>query len=234
MDELLTAAFEGETAGVSSEVTRLRAVKSDLLRLKTELPECQLSTERMRDAILNAGIKPKRSYWNWLAPASAVTACLAFVMIFRSGSESVRGAEDIAKAVPPIFEKPVSDTADSNPSTPSIAKSSSKPIEEIVVASKSSPKPKAAVKRVAVRDKSADANSERKSGTSSSMALAQTTPKAESTEAATDTMVATTALGPWDKAEEPGVIVIDTQEDLNTGANRASEVATPSNVVISG
>src|SRR5689334_12270842 len=47
------------------------------------VPEMQLSTERLRDAILREGLQPKaapRWNWSWLATPIAVGAC-AFVVV---------------------------------------------------------------------------------------------------------------------------------------------------------
>lgn len=227
-DEQLFAAFDGDTDTTSGVIADLRAVKSDLLRLRSEIPECQLSTDRMRDAILNAGIKPKRNFWMWLAPASVVTACLAFVMIFRSGGDVVRGAEDFAQLARPI-NQPENDIV-SSPDIATASKSTSAGSQPTVVASKKGSAKPSPIKRVAAFSPGKAHKALDTAGTRRGF-----TPGGGSTKGSHEaTSLVATAMGPWDKADEPGVIVIDTQEDANTGANRASEVTTPSNVVISG
>lgn len=68
----------------SQALEELRAFKLDLSRLK-EIPAPQLSTERLRDRILNEGLRPSRGV-PWLvrlwAPTTAVAAfALAFFMM---------------------------------------------------------------------------------------------------------------------------------------------------------
>ena len=64
-----------------------RSMRADM-KLLNNIPESQLSTERLRRAILEGGLKPKRDYgrWNWLlVPLATGVAALAITtMIKRS------------------------------------------------------------------------------------------------------------------------------------------------------
>lgn len=95
-DELMQLAFgdlrRDDSQGLHAQVeTDPEAAKAygaycemrDGLRALKEIPEMQLSTERLRDAILKEGLQPKRESawnWSWLATPIAVGAC-AFVVV---------------------------------------------------------------------------------------------------------------------------------------------------------
>lgn len=70
------------------------------LKALRDVPEMQLSTERLRDAILKEGLQPKPASgwnWSWLATPIAVGAC-AFVVVtmMRKPATPFPGAENLA------------------------------------------------------------------------------------------------------------------------------------------
>jgi hypothetical protein len=101
-DRIIDLAF-GEIPG--SEATRLEQqlssnpaaaqTLSQFKRLKTDMallndiPDHQISTERIREAILRGGLKQKRNYWAWsLVPALAAAASLVVMFSRTSASET--------------------------------------------------------------------------------------------------------------------------------------------------
>lgn len=83
-DELLTAALDGTqdrtawTQEERSEIEALQQMKAGLRGLK-EVPACQISNERLRDAILDRGVKRTGSYG--LAALGAAVACALFALV---------------------------------------------------------------------------------------------------------------------------------------------------------
>ncbi len=70
------------------------------LKALRDVPEMQISTERLRDAILKEGLQPKPASgwnWSWLATPIAVGAC-AFVVVtmMRKPATPFPGAENLA------------------------------------------------------------------------------------------------------------------------------------------
>jgi type IV secretory pathway VirB10-like protein len=82
------------------EAEMLALMKEDLKALR-DIPECQMSTERMRQAILNQGLKPKHPLgwlsknWGYLAGAAACTFALAMILprLNQNQSDSATGIE---------------------------------------------------------------------------------------------------------------------------------------------
>ncbi len=86
-DALIRSAFQEEEAGdrelvagetseaMKKEAQAYATLREDLHALR-DIPECQMSTERLREAILARGMKPKRVI-PWWQPAFAMAACAA-------------------------------------------------------------------------------------------------------------------------------------------------------------
>ena len=83
--------FEAELmkdAPSAAEVEFLRSMKSDLASLR-DIPEMQFSKERLRSAILEQGLKPKRpvsSWINWILAPSAAACTLALGYVLLNGT----------------------------------------------------------------------------------------------------------------------------------------------------
>jgi hypothetical protein len=98
-DDLYEAAFEGlalDRELTPSEEEELRLLEGMKLQLRSlgETPPCQLSAERMRRAILNAGIEKPRSaglpWWSgWGIAAAAACAFMAYTIFPRPASAPV-------------------------------------------------------------------------------------------------------------------------------------------------
>lgn len=81
--QMFEASLLKDEAGLS-EVEFLKTLKQDLVGLR-DIPEMQYSKERLRAAILEQGLKPKRTlpWLNWVLAPSAVAcvAALGFVLL---------------------------------------------------------------------------------------------------------------------------------------------------------
>jgi hypothetical protein len=90
-DALIRSAFQEEEAGdcelvggetseaMKREAQAYATLREDLHALR-DIPECQMSTERLREAILARGMKPKRAI-PWWQPAFAMAACAAIAAL---------------------------------------------------------------------------------------------------------------------------------------------------------
>lgn len=219
-----------------AELDAVRAMKADLRSLQS-VPECQLSSERLRDAILSTGIKPKhrlKPLWVWATPlAAAALALIAFLRVFGVAEGDSRDFREATNSVnrsaganitsepaegsgPMAFDR-ASDVNRSNmmvqrdptevKSVASATQSGSKR-----VAASSSTRPRPTVKRTERPHARAPKGNE-------------STPKAAS-------------VGPASVPGEPEttapIIIISADRDAATGANRATEELEDSNVVIGG
>jgi hypothetical protein len=78
-----------------SEANLLKDLKSDLKSFE-EIPEMQFSTERLRDAILGQGLKPKKVAPQWLSWVSAPMALASVVLlafVFTGGVNRMLGRQ---------------------------------------------------------------------------------------------------------------------------------------------
>lgn len=76
----------------------------DGLKALRDIPEMQLSTERLRDAILREGLHPKRGFvwnWSWITTPLAVGAC-AFVVVtmIRKPASPIPGGNIVSNGQP--------------------------------------------------------------------------------------------------------------------------------------
>ena len=80
---------------LQSEANLLKDLKSDLNSFE-EIPEMQFSTERLRDAILGQGLKPKKAAPQWLSWVSAPMALASVVLlafVFTGGVNRMLGRQ---------------------------------------------------------------------------------------------------------------------------------------------
>lgn len=80
---------------LQSEANLLKDLKSDLKSFE-EIPEMQFSTERLRDAILGQGLKPKKVAPQWLSWVSAPMALASVVLlafVFTGGVNRMLGRQ---------------------------------------------------------------------------------------------------------------------------------------------
>ncbi len=102
-DEQLLGSLNGEA--INREETILSNLKMELKNLG-EVPECQLSTDRLRDAILAKGtmrepVSPFMNWWKFAVPVAACAVLVAFVMQMPKGGSPVdlAGSSSIATNV---------------------------------------------------------------------------------------------------------------------------------------
>ncbi|HRI42975.1 MAG TPA: hypothetical protein PLL78_03510 [Fimbriimonadaceae bacterium] len=222
------AAFEANDAE-RAELDRLARLRGDLKHLNS-VPECQLSVERVRDAILQREIRQRRDWKPWIVamPAAAALALLAFFA-------TRPGDAPVAPNANPI----VVESAEQKPfvvrSEPDLV--TSPPITDADVVQLVG----ITLSALGARPVSTDepvrvASLERKSPT---VPRRRTTPtavairsesKKESTHDRTTPVAAPTTQP---QPIEP-IVMISNDEDKTTGARRANEVETSNDVVIGG
>lgn len=82
--------FGEEQGTLSAQDEQFRSLFAELKHLDDDIPPIQMSSERLRDAILSQGMKPRRRLaWGlpaWLGGATMVAACaIAITMTMRNG-----------------------------------------------------------------------------------------------------------------------------------------------------
>lgn len=142
-DRLYESAFDGEpepaalSASDAAELRALKALKADLAALR-DVPECQLTTDHLRRAILDQGVRPVKprvpvfGRWLWAAPVAAAMAAVLFLNRPKEFVPNVRevataapvraSAEPAAAVVVPDQDEPVTVASATQP-TPSVADS---------------------------------------------------------------------------------------------------------------
>lgn len=131
-DQLLTQIFDQNDSPDGAEF--LVNLKKDIKSLRESVPPCQLSPERLRDAILNREIAPRRRQAAWLWWLSPVAGALFGFMYLQSMRSHV--APQLIENRPPVTQN--RDLALNSPS-PKAEPLIQIPVEEPEV--KASPKP---------------------------------------------------------------------------------------------
>ena len=208
-----------------------RGMKSGLSDL-TEIPEDQFSKDRLRDAILTQGLKPKAvdrsGGWNWLWMPTAACVLAAGLMMFgpfgSRSNEPVVAINDGAVASTLLAQSPLIKSFDFSPKevkpTPVIKKN---PV-------------RVAMNTVSQNDERQQADELIPMGNEDDepvkkSALQASLPK---TTISTPNSVIDDTTEPVLTSPTPPIVLIEENKDEMTGANRATEVGTASNVVIGG
>ncbi|MBI1333570.1 MAG: hypothetical protein GC165_11915 [Armatimonadetes bacterium] len=96
--------------GLKSEVDFLKTMKEDLASFR-DVPEMQFSKERLRSAILEQGLKPKKpvSWLNWVLAPSALAGVFALGFVLMNGvnhpePKFISGPETLATKIDPQFD----------------------------------------------------------------------------------------------------------------------------------
>jgi len=244
-DELIKLAF-GDAEGDSARAKRLMEedteaaalfadydeIRQGLKQLAGPVPEHQLSSERLREAILRDGLKQEKNAgfgWRWALAPAAVMAC-AFLITLRLGNDPdvlPDGFKGVASLVPPV-ETPVSDdpAIDFEPSV-------------------RVPNPDAAATEIEAAPRTESSSSGLVASASKPAVKERSTiPMATRTEALSPAEISNLAIGGGLPAgavamidgapEETAIVIINSDIDDATGAKRATEVTTASNVIIGG
>ncbi len=235
-EELIQMAF-GEmpesTLGCPDAQAKLRSyceLRQGLQSLK-DIPEMQMSTERLRDAILSGGLKPSpepKVSLSWIAASMAVCA-VGFMAVSRMGPQGASGPV-VFKEGPATISAPV--VMNWEPTSPKIDAQNwlgftdaiANEGTEVQLARKSNP--------IRIARKAIDGKK------SAPVAPPAAVIASKSAEPAPGDVKAKSAADmnttPITSAENNDIIVIDAQAQNDEGISRAREVRPTTNVVVGG
>lgn len=248
-DALIQLAFgelsEAEAKALRASMSESERQEADLMAtLRQDLKAMpvaphQLSTERLRDAILNEGLHPKPQATPWWRFAWAPVAVLALAFVgTRMMADPMPSEPMVAINEGAIMSTP-SPELDVQPSrNPMTFSAPGQPEVAASTATAAAP---------AARSSKRNARSASRSSETRMLAMASA-PEAPSGPAAqvanavisnaapaqADSAVDSAALRESREEPKPGIVLIDSERDSATGANRAIEVSSASNVVIGG
>jgi hypothetical protein len=237
MDSKEAQIFEADAlrdSGKQQEIDLLKFMREDLRSMR-EVPEMQYSKDRLREAILGQGLRPEKVAFNW---NKFILAPLALASVIAVGYFGINGTKEkdlvvatelpIAKPSNSLerirkeIEKP-SPVADiSAPVSPQKVKPSSP------VVAKTRPRvllPQATEVKVAMKV------ARRAPKTTNTRVAALTALKPAISSSETVAFGSASLAGP---AEPTTIVVIDPTQETGSGASTATEVTSPSNVVIGG
>lgn len=247
-DQILQLAFEEMTPELAAAYERdalldpeascaladYRQIKADL-RMLADIPPDQLSKERLREAILDRGLKPKpvrRTSWAWMPMTAAAVAAAAFLL----------------RPHPPVSTRVAIGPRQNIFSIPKVATPGDSAVAGRVAPPASSEEidvPTAAM-RAAIYDPSSRHSSTRRhhlrtdiqigtgdmkefdltANISPQSSVTPPTGKTSSPSGADSQPAASTPSAP--------IVLIDSEKDGSTGASKATEVNSTSNVVVGG
>lgn len=87
MDPIQAEKFwAGLSAAERAELSELKEMLQGLQELRNDVPECQLSPERLKYAIDAVGVKPKKSFWKWhpWLPAAALGSLVSIAFLVQT------------------------------------------------------------------------------------------------------------------------------------------------------
>ncbi len=218
------------------EIESLRNIKLNLQQLP--VPECQLSTERLRDAILNTGLGEKTTSSQPMWKLAWVPVAVLAVTFF--GSQMIRssrlteptlmGASIVKEEGPDVaidFNPTIQDVFPDFPDT-----------EPIIIENPTS--------APAIKHSNRKPNYASRSGSSRTVLLVKSEPAAKSALTAMETVAVSTpsalgggglpieAMAPSGVSSDSGIVLIGSDRDSMTGANKAIEVTDTSSMVTGG
>ena len=204
-------------------------IREGLKSLKT--PEHQLSTERLREAILKQGLKQTSPLtgWKWTFAPLAVAAA-AFLITLRMADQPTTGT----------YVSIPSDQGNKTTIENPIEFNRSNPNPIVVPApEESQPTVERNTERVATAPRtsgrSGASRTARAAGSSLVVFRAPALSPADFSRSAIDGALPAGALAlNMEPSEEQPIVLIGSESDESTGANRATEVSSASNVVIGG
>lgn len=238
---------EFSDAEIVSFVTEYAEIRDTLKTLP--VPEHQLSTERLRNAILNQGLEPRPTTHSWFkvlwAPAAMVVAVVAITQVWRTAPSQ---GEPVVMSSPSL-ENPFN----SNPSILNFDPSStSSGMADRTLGDEKPIETKTPV-RAETRSKPVNSGRVLRQKLASRRSMIQSAPSAvlpisEAKESLSNLAVSAMSRGssadkteslpamaaPVEPEASPTLIIIEKSADQSTGANRAREVDSSSNVVIGG
>lgn len=226
--------------GTAMKLDLYRRLRADLRDLATDVPEPQLSQERLQEAILRAGLKRERRAWSWswaFAPMAALAIGVLFINRRPDLVEPLSNAREAIAASEIPAPAPAPDTPSDRVASAAGAESVAAPVIEPTRVAPSVVR-RSRPARVAVRSKAKVGHDVPVAGAINDVAVL-------GMEARTTTVPSRGSAGSRfvsaDAAPEPArlsaptdamVVLIASETDAATGANLAIEVASTSNVVI--
>ncbi|MBS1714780.1 MAG: hypothetical protein JST30_10640 [Armatimonadetes bacterium] len=244
-DRLIDAAFDGAVQDLPAlgpsenrELDLLKGLKRDLAALK-EVPECQLTADRVKNAILASRAVPARSPARWFWIPTAAAAALAVIAVTR-----MNGLPDaVPQAGPPRATSPDAGTVASRgsdrssaPTGEAVAMTSPEPVMADLRSEGFSPKLEdvSSTRRIRIRSsapKPAGAGEERTVVDAvNRVAMAATGTTLRSTEPTRPEATPVSA----DKPEPEPVVVVSPDLNPETGVSDAKEVSRPKDVLFGG
>lgn len=240
----------------NKEVELLMDLRSDLKSFQ-EIPEMQLSTERLREAILGQGLKPAKpsfAWWTWLGgPAAAASVFLLFFAASGGVNRMLGRNPEPQVVLGDQSKKPEPMVAFNTPDSKKIGTFSeieAEPLKSPVFKFEGSRVGGETVSKKLKSQHIRKKKSPRRNTSSSEMVLVatnnieRTTPSTLRNDSSSK-KVEPTKIDAGEK-EIPGmdsaaitapdstIVMINTERDETTGAPIATEVRNPSNVVIGG
>ena len=224
------------------------------LRDMRDVPADQLSRERLREAILNRGAAPSRAArpWGWVwMPVTALMLAFAFTMVRQSGPEAGKAPVVVSKSPAERGNEALGLNA---PNIENLGGATSPSVEVVEPEETPSEDTKPAVESNRSQTASTVADSrpvprtrgsERRGTRPSVVAIREeekavalgglSVPDVESAPApAADMALRGMTMPKEDESGEPAIVLITSEEDLETGAQRAIEVQNASNVIVGG
>lgn len=236
--------FEAEmlrNPSLAAEVEIYRSLRTDLPALN-DIPEMQFSKERLRDAILTEGIKPKRSFawFNWILAPSAVAGCVLLYTVAMNGNGSRNtqfvGANNVA-------QERIAINGDVNFSVPATSMSAtaipesapmSKDIPRLDAPTGSAPMEKRTKRSDFVAKKRTNRLTLVASKASTAAASKMVVPAMKASVASLTSTAQNEQSGGSTEVVEAPIVLIDATTDSGAGAATATEVQDVANVVIGG
>lgn len=230
------------------EVRTLQLMRDDLKEIKNDIPPCQLSIERVRDAILREDILEKKrscNYGLFFLPALAMATCLFFVFIapnfltqeVHHGSSVARIMEQEHNAILPFHALSESVGRTVNPSSlPPIA-------QEVRTERSNRSRRNSSIVRRLMPIRRGSSSARARNGRAGSRSSVSHTYLAQNTRT-TSLGASTWTTAPLDQntirsevaavSTPRPIVMIMEERDTNTGAQQANEIKADNQVIISG
>lgn len=273
-EKLIQIAFGEGTQGLEAALSELKGDKESAeflanyhslstdLKLLRDVPECQLSKERLRDAILASGLEKKTQspawlQWTWMPAVAAAIICVGFFLKQGGKSEPrIQFPSEIQastiKKFPEIKTTPFVKEVDhgslaTNSDGPNILDSMNSLLEEarsqvrikperVSRATKVVHTPSFVSKSLHRADHSKIDPEIAQSSAKSLPVAAMNAPASETASAVSmdTTALEARALNTSVTPQPVPVVLISSSSDLESGASQAKEISNPENVLVGG
>lgn len=246
IDHLIESVFEGQdldqglTASELREVELLKTLKSDLKQLR-DVPECQLTVDHLRRAMLNQPVPVAKKnpfrLWTWVPVAAA--AALALLMVNRPAETKLSPTE--SGMAHPSTSLPVEPIANKLPDASQNSESVTPVRSEAPLAEAKRPAARETVRTRYVARRTASASSQPEVVALMTRAVQDTADQAVggnvhdlSEESSAKMSTASVPAVSRDSEPQVPVVIVGDTSDPETGAAEAREISRPSDVVFGG